>query len=115
MATIPIGSLLVASPVIASGQTASDVIKTNGMSLCGIKIPAAFTGTALSFQMSDSEAGTFVPVKTAVGGTALSYTVAPGQYNAIDPKYFQGIQFLKIVSGTAEGAARTLQISLKGI
>lgn len=98
---------------IASGQTVSAFIKTGGFSLVGIKVPAAFTGVALTFQMCDTEGGTYVPVYNALG--PVSYTVAPGRYVAIDPKDFYGIAFLKIVSGTAEGATRTLVCSLKGL
>jgi len=99
---------------IANGQTDSDALDTGGMALCGIFIPAAFTGTALTFKAATSLAGTYVPVKNTLSGTLISYTVAPGQFNAIDPKDFQGIRFLKVVSGTSEGAARTLTLALKG-
>lgn len=85
----------------------------NGFSLVGIKVPAAFTGTALTFTMCDTVDGTYVPVKGTSGST-VSYTVAQGNYYAIDPKDFHGIQFLKIVSNGTEAAARTLLLSLKG-
>lgn len=102
------------SVVIANGLQLSAVIKTGGMALTGIFLPAAFTGTALTFEACDTVGGTYVPVKSTVSGTALSYTVAQGTYCAIDPKDFQGIPFLKIKSGSAEGAARTLVCTLKG-
>lgn len=99
---------------IANGQTVSGAIALGGLTLCGIILPAAFTGTAISFQMSDAIDGTFVAVKSTTSGTALSYTVAQNTYCAIDPRDFQGIAFLKIVSGTAEGGARTLGCAVKG-
>ncbi len=102
------------SVVIASGQQESAAISCAGFVLCGILLPAAFTGTTLTFEASSSFAGTYVPVKNTTSGTALSYTVAQGTYAALDPKDFQGISFLKIKSGSAEGAARTLICSLKG-
>lgn len=102
------------STTIANGQTKSAVISTGGLALCGIILPAAFTGTTLTFEACDTAAGTFVPVKSTTSGTALSYTVAQGTFAAIDPKDFQGIAFLKIVSGSSEGALRTLKLAMKG-
>lgn len=98
--------------LIANGQQESAVVSTGGLALVGIKVPAAFTGTALTFEMCDTVGGTFVPVKNSAG--AVSYTVAQGNYYAIDPKDFQGILFLKIKSGSSEGADRTLVCSMKG-
>jgi len=110
------GRLISGVPVvIANGGTASAAISLAGMSLVGIQFPAAFTGTTVTFTASDAVAGTYVVVKTGTGGSSLSYTVAQGTFAAIDPKDFQGMSFLKIVSGSAEGGARTLLVSLKGI
>lgn len=99
---------------IASGLQESAAIDMAGFTLCGILLPAAFTGTALTFEVSDSLTGTFVPLKSTTSGSALSYTVAQATFAAIDPKDFQGVQFLKIKSGTAEGAARALTLYAKG-
>lgn len=99
--------------VIANGGTVSAALQLQGLVLCGIQLPAAFTGTTLTFQAS-VDGTTFQPVKSTASGTALSYTVAQGTYVAIDPKDFQGINYLKVVSGTAEGAARTLNLAVRG-
>lgn len=115
MSSVPVQIVLLTSPVvIANGQQESGAQDCGGLSLCGILIPAAFTGTAITFEMAATLTGTYVPVKSTISGTALSYTVAQGAYYAIDPKDFSGVQFLKIKSGSAEGAARTLILSLKG-
>lgn len=103
--------LEVAIPI--SGTT-TPAIPLNGFSLVGIITPAVLTGTALTFTVSNSLAGTYVPLKTTTSGTALSYTVTTSSYYAIDPKDFSGVAYLKIVSGATEGAARTLILSLKG-
>lgn len=102
------------SVAIANSATSSDPITTGGMSLCGIKLPAAFTGTALTFTMCDTVDGTYVGMKKA-DGTDLSYVVAQNTYVIIDPKDFQGVNFFKIKSGSTEGGARTLVCSLKGV
>lgn len=98
--------------VIANGGTVSDVLDMVGHTLCGIFIPAAFTGVALTFQASPTATGTFVSVRDGAGA-ALTVTVAAGQYIPIDPKNFHGLRYLKIVSGSAEGAARTLTVAGK--
>ncbi len=103
------------SVAIANGAQLSAAINTGGLALCGIILPAAFTGTTITFEVSDALAGTYVPLKSTTSGSALSYTVAQATYCAIDPKDFQGVQFLKIKSGSAEGGARTLKLSLKGL
>lgn len=103
------------SLVIANGAQESAALNTGGMTLVGILLPAAFTSTTLTFEVSDAIDGTFVLLKSTTSGTTLSYTVAQGTYVALDPKDFQGVQFLKVKSGSAEGAARTLKLSLKGL
>ena len=100
---------------ILNTQTESGAIDTVGMALCGILLPAAFTGTAITFLVSDALGGTYVPLHSTISGTLLTYTVVAGKFYAIDPKDFQGVRFLKIKSGSAEGADRTVKLALKGI
>ncbi len=57
--------------------------------------------------------GGFQTLYTAAN-SAVSMTVAQGRTYAVDPANFQGVQFLKIKSGTSEVAQRTLICSLKG-
>lgn len=102
------------SATIASSGTVSTVINTGGMTVVGVMLPATFTGTTLTFKAS-TDGINFFTVKSTTSGTSLSYTVAQGTYAALDPKDFYGIQYLEIVSGSTEGAARTLLVSLKGI
>ncbi len=106
--------LVIAATTIANSGTKTPAIVTKGLSLVGIQLPAAFTGTAITFEAS-LDGTTYQPVYDTKSGTALSYTVAQGHFVAIDPIDFQGIPFLKIVSGSAEGGARAFSVSLKGI
>jgi hypothetical protein len=112
---IPLGNLVQKTVVLASGGTKTPEIDLGGFSLVGIFFPATFTGTALTFEAASATAGTFRAVKSGAGGSALSYTVAQATYAAIDPKDFAGIQFLKLVSGSTEGADRSLILVLKGV
>lgn len=110
---VAVGTLIQGTTTIANTATTSAAISTHGLSLVGIQFPTTFTGTTVTFTMSDAVDGTYVPVYNAAG--AVSVTIAQARYYALDPKDFQGIQFLKIVSGSAEGGARTLKLSLKGM
>ena len=101
------------SVVIANGAQLSAVINCGGMALCGIKLPATFTGTSLTFEICDTAGGTFQPLYNSVN-ELVSMDVTQGRWYAIDPAFFQGVQFLKIKSGSAEGGARTLVCQLKG-
>lgn len=100
--------------VIASSGTKTAAIDLGGLVLCGVIFPTTFTGTALTFEVSDAIDGTFVPLKSTVSGTALSYTIVQASYAAIDPKDFQGVRFLKLVSGSIESGARTIKLAARG-
>lgn len=107
-------ALVFAAATIASGQTVSAAIPTAGLSLCGVQLPAAFTGTTLTFQGS-VDGTTYQVIKSTTSGTSLSYTVAQGTFAAIDPTPFYGLSYIKLVSGSSEGAARAFTVALKGI
>lgn len=97
---------------IAASATKSGVVSCGGLTLCGILMPTAFTGTTITFEASNAADGTFSPVYNSAG--QVSYTVAAARFVSINPVDFQGVAFLKIVSGSAEGASRALICSLKG-
>lgn len=113
--SIATGNLTISpNGVIASGQTNSSTIATNGAPLVGIQMPAAFTGTAITFLVSQNGV-LFQSLHTGLTATLLSYTVAAGYYVAINPVDFYGVAFIQIVSNQVEGASRTFNCSLKGI
>lgn len=103
-----------ATATIASSSTTSSEIDLSGTTLCGIYIPSAFTGTSISFQASSASGGTFVAVKDG-SGNSISKTVASSQFIRLDPTDFVGIRFLKIVSGSTEGADRILTLAARPI
>ena len=100
--------------VIANTEQESSAINLAGRNFCGIYLPAAFTGTALTFLASDAIDGDYLPIKVTTSGTALSYTVAQGNYVAVNPQDFLGVNFLKVVSGSAQAAERTIKCAVKG-
>jgi len=98
---------------IATSTTVSAAVDLRGMTLCGIYFPAAFTGTTITFQASADNV-TFVPVQDGAGA-AISKTIAQGQYLKLSPVDFAGIQYLKVVSGSAEAANRTMQLAIRPV
>lgn len=107
------GKLATIAVAIASSGTTSATIDLHGYTLVGIRYPAALTSTTNTFTMSETFGGTYVPVYNAAG--AVSYTVAQGRYYAIDPKDFYGVQYLKLVLGSSEGAGRTIYVMVKAM
>lgn len=91
---------------IDSSGTVSNAVDLGDRTLVGLQLPT-MTGTAITFQASTSLDGTYVAVKGS-DGASISYTTASSTYVAIQPAVLAGIRFIKIVSGSAEGAARTV-------
>ena len=99
--------------VIDSSETTSAEVDCRGMTLCGVYMPAAFTGTALSFEAS-ADGTTFVSVEDG-DGSAVSKTVSASKYIKLDPADFAGVRFIKVVSGSTESAERTLTLALRAV
>lgn len=98
--------------VIANGETVSSAVDLHGMVLCGLYVPASMTGTALKFHACPTVDGTYVVVK-GTDGNEVSVTVSDDHYCRLDPKDFDGIRFLKIVSGSAETGAKTITLAAR--
>src|SRR3954463_4432954 len=96
---------------IASGATLSGAADLSGYTLVGLIMPAAFTGTSITFSMSD-DAGTFYAITNA-GGTALSATVAASKCILVTPGDFVGIRHLKLTSGSTEGGSRIIKLIMR--
>ena len=95
---------------IASGQTKSAPFHMKGFTGGEIRLPAAFTGVALTFETATAEDGTFLPKKDGAGN-AVSLTCAAGDALSL-PAVLNGSWFVKIVSGSTEGASRALEVLL---
>jgi hypothetical protein len=94
---------------IANGQTVSSAVDLGGTTLCGLMMPAAFTGVALTFQGSID--GTNFAIVKGSDGNDLSLTVAAARYVKLNPVDFYGLRHLKLVSGSAEAAARDITLA----
>lgn len=95
---------------IANGQTKSGAVDLGGRTLQGIFTPGALTGTALTFEAAPTADGTYVPVRKE-DGSAYTLTVAASRYTRVDATLFAGLRFIKVVSGSSEGAERVLNLS----
>lgn len=105
---------------ILSGASLSDVLDLDGQVIAAVVMPAAFTGTALTFQACDTSDGTFQNVYDDAG-TELSASVGQGKVivNKSILESLAALRYIKIRSGsaaspTAEGADRALVILTKG-
>jgi hypothetical protein len=99
----------VGSTTIASGQTKSSSINVGNGTIAKINIPAAFTGTAMTFEGSFDDT-TFVPIQDGAGA-AISKTVSASIGVKLDAADLWGYPYIKFVSGSAEGAERTITFS----
>src|SRR6267154_5411377 len=94
---------------IANSGTVSTNIDLTHKTLVGIIMPAAFTGIALTINMSTSLNGTYVPIQSQ--GSTYSLTCGPNMFIPIENCYITaGARFVQIVSGSAEGGSRTLTL-----
>lgn len=101
----------IASVTIANGETVSSAAFMKNGVAGAIQFPAALTGTALTFQVSYD--GVTYTALYATGGSAVSYTVAASRVIPLDKEVFGAFPYIKLVSGSAEGAARTLIIYIR--
>lgn len=99
------------SVTIPSGSNTSDTVDFLGSSLVGIIMPAAFTGTSITFQMSDSDT-TYCDLYNK-DGTQLQATVAPSRAIFFAPGDFIGARWVKFVSNATEGGNRTIKVILR--
>jgi len=98
---------------IANGATTSDTIDLEGQTLCGLSMPSALTGTALTFVI-DNGSGVFNTIADGFGSD-ISKTVAASKYIGLSPTDFAGVDKLKLVSGSAEAAERSIVVHLRDI
>lgn len=105
------GATYTKTTTISSGQTVSAEIDLGGTTPVALITPAALTGTTVTFQAATTTGGTFNTVMK--DGATLSVTVAASRFVVLQPSDFAGVRFLKVVSGSSEGADRTLTLATR--
>ena len=98
---------------VSADASNSTSFQTDGLLLCGIKFPAAMTGSAITFDHS-MDNSTWSDVKET-DGTEVSYTVSAGDVIRLDPSgwAFAAEGWLRITSGGTEAADRSLEVYLR--
>lgn len=96
---------------IAASASTSDAINIGNFAYGVFAMPAAITGTAVSFTVSTDNI-TFVALYNDSGALISVPVVASGAYRF--PPNAMGAAYLKIVSNGTEAAARSIQYMLKG-
>lgn len=103
---------IVTSAIIANGQTISQPIDIRDFTRGSYKTPAALTGTTITFHVS-VDGSTFSALSNeTTDAAATSQTVAVNKQYSVPAAVFN-YNFVKLVSGTAEGAARAIPVFLK--
>lgn len=101
---------------IAINTAISDAIDLKGLVLVGISMPADWTAANLTFQAAGPD-GTYWNLYDAAG-TEVSVTAAEDRFIAINPAAWEGVNRLKVRSGTSgtpvnQAAARTINLIVK--
>ena len=102
---------------ILTASTKSAEIDLGGGDICGFILPGTWTGTALTFEVTNTTGGTYVPLYDGVSGSAVSVTVAQSRAYSILPSTFAGWRYVKIVSDAAANgdAGRTVILAVRDI
>lgn len=99
----------VTTVTIANGATTSTAYTLPANKrLLGVQMPAAFTGTAITFEQSSDDGTTYQQVYNA--GSAYSLSVTASKYHAISAEVFDGCRVIRLVSGSTEAATRTVTL-----
>ena len=94
---------------IANAGTTTPTITLDANKIpLAIDIPAAFTGTSISFRASALSGGPLDPLYYE--STLYSVTVGTSRFISLNRAAFEGVKFLQLVSnaGGGEGAARDI-------
>jgi hypothetical protein len=102
--------------IASSGTTSTAAQIPSGKTLIAVVTPAALTGTAFTFEVSDDGGTTYKPVYNE--GTQLSVTVGTSRHVALDATATRALvggsaanpTSVKVVSGSSEAASRTIQL-----
>jgi len=91
---------------IASSATTSGALDLDGLCFVAFIMPAAFTGTSVTFQASDDNVTYYAVNNTA--NVAVTIPVTASKYYLLNPSDFAGVRYLKFVSGSTEGGSRNI-------
>lgn len=93
--------------IASSGTVSTSIAMENNRIPVAIVTPAALTGTSLTFNAS-FDGSTFFPVYYE--STAYSLTTSTSRFHSLNRVAFEGVKFIQVVSGSAEGASRIIKV-----
>lgn len=105
----------VVTVAIPNGESTSGPIDFRHSTWLAVEFPAAFTGATVAIHTSFYEDGTYVPLVDQ-GGVAVTLTKALSSLASFDADPAANVApcgFIKLVSASAEGAARSLRVYMK--
>lgn len=98
---------------IADGATESDVLRVGDYLPCGIKTPSGWTTASITFTVSESEGGTFVPLHDTDGNAVTITSAAASRWYAFAPQDFASTPYLKLVSSVAQAGGDALIVAMR--
>lgn len=97
-----------------SASATSDATHIGDSAVLGIEMPATFTGTTLKIHGCSTSGGTFAALQDK-DATEYSATVAANKRIYVDPLITAGWPWIKLVSGSSEAAARTVNLMIRPV
>ena len=100
---------------IPINDTTSNAIPLRGKMVVGLRMPSAFTGTAITFTASEELDGTFAAVYDS-DGNQVSVAVSTSRFVGLGGAEADAVAaapFIKLVSGSTEVAARDVIVAMK--
>lgn len=94
---------------ISNGSTTSEAIDLGVYTFKGLTLPASFDGSNISFESSDSLAGTYSPIYNYLGAL-YTIPVAAGRSFRWEDRDFEAERFIRIVSDSTESSDRTITL-----
>ena len=108
------GRVGIVEVTIPSGGTQSEMAGLGAGVICGITTPSALSGGTFHVESTNDDGSTYVPVH-GEDGVQLTLIVGTSRYTKVSPQDYAGINQLRIVSGTSEGADRLIQVHVRAI
>lgn len=93
---------------VSSGGTTSGEVDLRGCQLVGIHVPSTFDGTTITFTAASASGGTFLTVQDGYGSTFTLNTTASRYVPIPSLAVTAGIEFIKLVCGTAQSTTDTV-------
>lgn len=104
--------LYVVNATIAASGTITPEVDIGPGTLVGIYVPSGWTSAGITFQVTPDGVN-FGEMYTSAG-VEVTFTVAAGQFIAVDPTIWKGARALKVRSGTsASPVTQTSQVVLQ--